>query len=266
MPSVKEPVRELGYDEYQSRQFEEISLMQIEKRTELLNIGNRASWNGRSWKPTPYPGFAMQAMLSERFDKTAISMELQDMQKKLVESVQQPGTLYPLPAASFHQTVANTFSANRLEENLASKGLVESFPKIIEECLESWSPNENQAPPLMRLIGISIFRTAVGILGTFDRARDFQRVLDFRDFFYSHPKLNELGLRRTRPFIGHLTLAYVESELSYEQKQGLVDCISALNERIRKNPIFFEMPCARLHSYSNLSAFNTFPEYPAASL
>lgn len=266
MPSRSDKVRELEYDEYQTRQFEEINPAQLEKRAQTLRIGHRAIWGNGTWTPAAYPGFAMQAMLHESSNAAAISVEMQHMQQELSESVRDSGTLYPLPAASFHQTVANTFSSDRLNEHIVNQRLLDSFPQIIGEAIASQPALPEKEPVRMRMIGIGIFRTAIGLLGTFDNPGDFQRILDFRDFLYSHEKLAQIGLKRTRPFIGHLTLAYIESELSDESKKSLVHCIADLNAQISKQSLIVEMPCARLHYYENLSAFHTKPTFPNTPL
>lgn len=118
----------------------------------------------------------------------------------------------------------------------------------------------------MRMIGIGIFRTAIGLLGTFDNEKDFRRIIDFRDYFYSNQNLTEIGLKRTRPFIGHLTLSYIERDIDSSARQKLVECIVALNEQIKTQSIIVELPHARLHKYADLSAFHTFDNFPAATL
>lgn len=266
MPSVEEAVRELEYEEYQSRQRAELHQEKLELRAHALRAGNRAHWSQGRWTPTPYPGFAMQAMLSESSNRNHLCLHLQEIQHELAISADEPGTLYPLPPSSFHQTVANTFSADRLQQHLSSKGLETKFPEIIEKALRQLDPSSHKRPVQMRLIGLAIFGSAIGVLGTFDQAQDFQRIIDFRNDFYSQPQLSAIGLKRTRPFIGHLTLAYAAAPLTDQQKQRLVECVCAINERIRKESLIFEMPVARLHRYNDLSTFTTFDNYPAAIL
>lgn len=266
MPSIDQAVRELEYETYQSRQFCELHQGALEKRAEALRVGQRAVWTGQTWTPKPYKGFALQAMLNESSNQNSISLTLQEIQHQLIRNLSLPGALYPLPATSFHQTVANTFSADRLESNISNKGLESEFPQIITKALRDWEPSPNTSPPKMRLIGVALFGTAIGVLGTFDREQDFQRIINFRNFFYSHPDLSTIGLKRTRPFIGHLTIAYCERALDAPQKGQLTRTISVINERIQNESLVLEMPFARLHSYETLSAFSTFKTYPTATL
>lgn len=267
MQTLPAEVTELDYNSYQSRQYEEISRMGLENRSASLRPGGRASWDGKRWTPVPYPGFAMQAMLQSSANRDSLCLELQDIQHRIVSSVERAGALYPLPPSSFHQTVANTFSDDRLRIHLVDKGLENDFPKRIERALASWrAPEPSGPPPAMRLIGVSLFRTAVGLLGVFEKREHFERIIRFRNFFYGAPELVEVGLRRTRPFIGHVTLAYLESDLTVPEKQQLIDAICSVNERIRARSLFMEMPSAALHRYDDLSRFIPHLSYPQARI
>lgn len=265
MPNTQEQVKELDYEDYQARQGHELTLGQLEARAEQLGIGGRSIWQEGRWAPAPYPGYAMQAMASQ--SPPSLCLELQEIQHQIVRLAQDPWQLYPLPASSFHQTVANTFSADRLERHITSRNLDAAFPSTVAAALEEWrqrSPEPSKVS--MSLIGVALFRTAIGLLGTFERRQDFERVIAFRDHFYSRPSLEALGLRRTRPFIGHITLAYVEDTLDGDAKSKLTEGIHQLNQRIKQQKLTLEMPVARLHRYETLSHFRTQPDYPAAAL
>lgn len=266
MQTATNPTEELAYEAYQARQLHEISEDGLRARAPRLGIGGRAEWDGSQWKPLPYPGFAMQAMVEASQDCHVLSIELQETQQRLMNLVERPGVLYPLPAASFHQTVVNTFSADRLERHIIAPGLLDSFPQRIADSLNDWDAPEGEAPPTMRLIGLSLFRTAIGLLGVFDKKSDFERILSFRDFAYSHPDLTSIGLARTRPFIGHVTLAYLESTLTPHEADALVEGIVRINHDLRQQRIDMQMPWAELRRYDNLSDFIPHPSYPKAKL
>ena len=266
MQTLKQSNEELDYSAYQERQYGEISKSGLETRALSLGIGGRASYSYKRWTPLSYPGFALQAMLSESSQHESLSLELQEIQKRIDHSIGREGVLYPLPAPSFHQTVANTFSADRLRRHVIDNGILDTFPSIIENALNDWKKPDAQRPVSMRLIGLSLFRTAIGALGVFESRSDFERVIEFRDFFYGHPKLEAIGLTRTRPFIGHVTLNYVEDSLSGYEKQCLINQISRINEDLSGKQLVMQMPIAKLHRYDNLSAFITNPQFPSALL
>jgi hypothetical protein len=186
--------------------------------------------------------------------------QLEEVRDRMVQSLPE-GQLYPLPTASFHQTVVSTFSAQRREEFLVAKGLEADFPALLRRVLgDEASPAED--PVEMHLIGLSFFRTAMGVLGVFPRQAHFARVRAVRDRVYGHPQLSALGLTRTRPFIGHITLAYVEAELRDEERKHLTETALEVNRRLAARPLPYFMPVAALHRYDTLAAFERPEGYP----
>ncbi len=266
METLQTEPRELEYQAYQKRQYAEVSSEALHFRAAKLSKGGRARWDGTGWSPLPYPGYAMQAMLESSPNNAALLPELVYLQYEIISILDRPGTLYPLPAASFHQTVANTFSADRLQRHLIDKDKFEAFPEMVKNAISSFPATSEDQPVKMRLIGASLFRTAIGVLGVFENSKHFERIIAFRDQFYRQPELSALGLRRTRPFIGHVTLAYLEADLEESEQTLLAEGIAKLNTRLGKRSLVMEMPQAELRRYDTLSAFISEPHYPTATL
>ncbi len=266
MQTAEPVIHELEYDAYQDRQYAEVKRPAIESRLELLGIGGRARWENGRWVAQPYPGFALQAMVDSTSANQALTPELLSIQAQITASPQREGALYPLPASSFHQTVANTFSANRLQHAVVAPGLLDTFHERIAEALDYIPTGEHESPPVMSLIGVSVFRTAIGVLGVFPDQSDFDRVIGFRNAFYGHTRLAAIGLKRTRPFIGHITLAYVEDPMSDSEKTRLANTIATLNDGLTETPLSFHMPRAELRRYDTLAAFEPDPRYPSYPL
>ncbi|MEM9161250.1 MAG: hypothetical protein AAGB46_19565, partial [Verrucomicrobiota bacterium] len=74
------------------------------------------------------------------------------------------------------------------------------------------------------------------------------------------------GLRRTRPFIGHITLGYIEDLPNEEEAHKFADGLSSINEKIAEQQLLFHMPKAELHSYETLSRFDPNPTFPKYKL
>jgi hypothetical protein len=256
-------VQELSYATYEIRQRHEITLDQLLARSKQLKIGGRFERNSYgSWTPTPYPGFAMQALMLPEGPNAATYAKLEVIRDALISGFED--SLAPLPSPSFHQTMANIFSADRLEENVTSKGLLPAFANLVAGGVKDIFPPETDEPVNMQLIGISMFRTAIGVLGVFDRASDFDRVIDFRERFYGHRKLKELGIVRTRPFIGHVTLAYVQADMEPEECEALAHQAHKINATHLAEPLPFLMRKVQFCRYDDLTAFYPRYDYPSA--
>jgi len=116
------------------------------------------------------------------------------------------------------------------------------------------------------MAGLSIFGTAIGILGVFENADDYNRILSFRTNFYNDEQLAQLDVKMTRPFIGHITLTYIEQNLNKNQKDHLADVINELNETLTEEENYFYISCTGLRSYHHLAEFIKKDNYPVHSL
>ncbi len=223
-------------------------------------------YDGNSWAPLPYPGFAVVSMVEENPGNEGLADLLGKVATGLTERCPWGGSIYLLPADSYHQTVANTLSEKRFLDHILHAGLEGEYPGMVERVFGVIMPTGGTQPqPLaMKMIGLSIFGTALGVLGVFENAADYQRILHFRSGFYSDPGLAALDVRMTRPFIGHITLAYIEADLTGEQRQQLAASVHALNGQLKEAEPVFNLSSTGLRRYENLSAFrwkDGFPRY-----
>ena len=114
----------------------------------------------------------------------------------------------------------------------------------------------------MRLVGLSVFGTAIGVLGTFENDADYSRIVDFRSSFYEDQQLTSVDVKMTRPFIGHITLAYAEKKLNKNQREHLANTINEINTQVFSKRRYFLIPNTGLRRYEHLAEFKNAPEYP----
>jgi hypothetical protein len=191
---------------------------------------------------------------------------LTSLQSRLLAELAAPRTFCALPAASFHQTIANTLSAEKHQRLIVERGLAAELPTIVTRTFADLPPAGTGETLAMRMVGLSIFGTALGLLGVFDDEERFHRVLHFRDHFYGHPTIADLGIRRTRPFIGHITLAYVEQEPDDAVRARLVEVVNSINRDLSRQTLHFHLPAAELRAYRHLAEFMPIPGLPQFGL
>jgi hypothetical protein len=253
---------EFSYGAYQERQHREITRPALAMRAESLSCGGKFRFVGGAWDPIPYPGVAVVSMVDAEPENRPLVEHLAHIQEKLNGALGNPSAFCMLPVTSFHQTLANTFSDNRYRRHILENGIKYLYPQLLADAFEAMPPPVDSDPIRLRLIGISLFRTAIGLLADFPRKADFDRVMAFRNRFYAHPDLRSIGLRRTRPFIGHVTLAYIEKDLDTPEKAHLVDAVAALNAEIAEEELAFDIRRTEPRWYEDLSAFEARAEYP----
>lgn len=255
-------VEELTYGAYEERQRNEVTRDVVLERVQALTPGRKFQRTNGIWEPVSYHGVSVVSMMTDSLDNDGAVRRVGDIQSELMARVSMPSALCPLPVASFHQTIANTFSADRYEKHISAQGLEGSYPDLLKTSFTSLPLEKSNRPIRMDLIGLSLFRTAIGLLGVFRDPGDFSQIIGFRDAFYGDPQLRRIGLERTRPFIGHVTLFYVERQLSVEERDILADVVCELNASLEDQPIPFYIHSTEPRWYDHLADFEPREDYP----
>lgn len=258
-------VKEYTFENYNQRQWEEVSVVGLQARASGLKAGTKFRIIDGQWQCLPYKGYSIVSMLDSNPGNEKTSQALYDLQQQLAQKINFANQFYFLPKASFHQTIANTLSGNRFKEHIINTGLEEQYPALLSQAFQKLKAPTTTKPIVMDMIGLSIFGTAMGALGIFKEALDFDRIQSFRTCLYSNPEMNKIDIKRTRPFVGHVTLAYLDGEFSEEQKKQFVQACAELNESFQKAKHQFLISKTALRSYENLSCFTYLPNYPSYS-
>lgn len=263
MPSsTPRTAQEFSYEAYQRRQQQEVQAPQLNERARHLRFGHKFRYESGTWRCLPYEGYAIVSMVTDNPGNEELLEQLSEVQAQLRARVGLPHKLYPLPPTSFHQTVANTLSAHRYQQQVVEPGLEAAYPTIVGRALEQLPPAERTHPIRMQLIGLSLFGSAIGVLGTFEAVEDFQAILRFRDHLYQHDELGKLDIRRTRPFVGHITLLYFGHDLGEADGARLAKACAGFNESLFRTPWEFAISHTQLRKYEDLSAFRLEPHFP----
>jgi hypothetical protein len=255
-------VRELAFHAYNQRQNSEVSAERIMETATKVSPAGNFSFDGRNWLPNEYIGYAVVSMLDANPGNEELSKLLTEIQTSLVENLQPVNGFYMLPKESFHQTVANTLSDNRFKANILNMGIEPVYPDMVNNAFNKIPVARLQNPIKMRAAGLSVFGTAIGMLFTFDNETDYNRILRFRASFYDDEKLAGLDIKMTRPFIGHITLAYAEQKLNKNQKEHLAGIVNEINEQIRSKRNYFLISNTGLRRYEHLAEFCNADNYP----
>lgn len=248
-------IEELPFETYTGRQYAEVSPARVLECALAAKPSPYYPHINGHWVPQPYPGMAVLSMVGDNPDNEGLTPLLESVQSSL------PSFLYRLPPESFHQTVANFLSEDRFLKNIVEPDLESEFAAALGDVFAGISEDGPAGPVCMKLIGLSIFGTALGVLGVFEESRDFEQILQFRLRVYS--ALGVYGIRRTRPFIGHITLAYCGTELDLTGRETLAAAVRRINQEFfdSRDHCFLMSQCG-LRRYDTLSAFRAESHFP----
>jgi hypothetical protein len=255
-------MNDLSFAEYNERQLYEISAGRNRERALCAKPAGNFAYHEGTWAPQEYEGFAVVSMLNANDGNDALLARLMAIQEELRYNLQPRYGFYQLPSSSFHQTVANTLSADRFKQHILNPGLEETYPELIAGAFKAIPYANDESPLQMQMVGLSVFGTAIGMLGIFNNEGDYNRVTRFRGGFYSNEDLAALDIRMTRPFIGHITLTYVEHGLNKNQKDQLAIVVSEINESLQNESLYFNIAKTELRRYHHLAEFIKQDNYP----
>jgi len=262
----KTGVSDLSFKDYNKRQLFEISAERNKERVLKTKPAGNFYYHNNAWTPLKYEGFAVVSMLNENERNEPLQARLIEIQNELHYNLSPVYAFYQLPSGSFHQTIANTLSADRFKEHILNAGLLEDYPEIVAAAFEHIRAEENDHPIRMKMVGLSVFGTAIGMLGVIENEDHYNRIIDFRSGFYGNEALAQLDVRLTRPFIGHITLSYIEHSLNKNQKEHLAEVINEINESLSAGENYFYISRAGLRRYHHLAEFTRQDNYPVYSL
>jgi 2'-5' RNA ligase len=256
----------LSFKDYNKRQLFEISAERNKERALKTKPAGNFCYCNNAWSPLAYEGFAVVSMLGEKEENKPLLARLIEIQKELHYNLAPAYAFYQLPSESFHQTIANTLSAGRFKEHILNAGLEKVYPEIVADAFDQIQSGENILPIRMKMAGLSIFGTAIGMLSLIENEEDYQRIVNFRSGFYGSEALAQLDIRMTRPFIGHVTLAYIEHNLNKNQKENLAEVITEINQTLSAEENYFYISHTGLRRYHHLAEFIKQDNYPGYSL
>jgi hypothetical protein len=255
-------IRDLAMYNYNRRQLYEVSEDGINGAVSKLRPAGNFYYSGKAWVPNEYKGFAVVSMLNDNPGNEPLTDVLINVQKELQDNLRPLDGFYMLPPESFHQTIANTLSDDRFKDNIIRPGLEGNYPGMVRNAFSNITTFKQPTPIKMRIVGLSIFGTAIGALGTFEMDADYNRILDFRSGFYEDPQLASLDIKMTRPFIGHITLAYAEQKLNKNQRDHMANTINEINAQVFSKKHYFLISNTGLRRYDHLAEFNNAPNFP----
>jgi len=253
---------DLSFEEYNRWQNNAVLIENIRNQSFNLKSTDKYVFNGEDWLINDYEGFAIISTVNGNPENEHCFNRLVDLKHDLESRFKNKDSYYWLPEESYHQTIANTLSNEKFKVNIKEPGLVNQYSGIIETAFKKITVPSFSTPVAIQMLGFNVFGSCIALLGVFENEYDYQRILSFRKQFYSDPVLNNHGIKLTRPFIGHITFAYLGKELTDNEREELTGILTNLNTMIESMKIVFKISIAELRYFKNLSKFHKEPEYP----
>ncbi len=199
--------------------------------TQLQNIQESPKFS--QGKPTPFPGYSI---ISPIVESDTVHVELyqylKDYQQQLLPQVES-GLIVPVPATSFHFTLADLIWENAyrdaIEENY-------DFEQQLYECISSSFQEYQQSidtkrPLYWQLLGLIIRPRSIGVCLVPKDEASYNHLAQLRRFVYQNPGLIALGIEQQYHFTAHITLGYFSNIPTDLNRDRLTTTLATLNEK-----------------------------------
>lgn len=214
-------------------------------------------------KAVPFPGYTVITPPGEE-DSTnsGLYQSLQNSQEQLLQ--QLPNLIVPIPASSFHLTLADLIWDSAYRDAVSHNPdfevqLHSAIAKSFEQCKNS-STSSN--PIRWQLLGLVVMPRAIGV-GLAPKDEDaYERILQLRRAIYQNPSLIALGIEQQYLLNAHITVGYF-GEISPDlDRDRLSQILSELNNQWLDNPQELLVERAELRKFDDMTRYYRQQDYP----
>lgn len=221
------------------------------------------------FQAVPFPGYSViTPPWVEDPSNANFYKQVQACQHELVKALPK-GLVIPLPAESFHMTLADLIwndayrHALKVNEDFEPR-LRHSIHQIFQRC----EPLVQGADPVTwQVIGLIVMPRAIALALAPKAERSYARVTELRRSLYQNMELINLGIEQQYHLTGHITLGYFGDISTLPDANTFSAIISELNQPWIENEIPQEIHVhhAELRKFENMMQYNRENDWPVLS-
>lgn len=226
---------------------------------QVKTLGKFKKNNVGEWEPIRYEGYTLitPTFLDDQENVSCYRI-INDARETLLNEVGL-AQFVPAPASAFHMTIARLISDDIYETRLKNTRDEEFFLALHEV----FDKIARLGPLKFAIKGLSIFpQGVVAAMVSPVTDGDYQRLQSLRDSIYSDKVVTELGVDRKHGFNGHISLLYLEEELSGEDREILAEAVIGINKRFFQTPLTFYISRAEVRKFNHFLRFYREDSWP----
>jgi hypothetical protein len=208
----------------------------------------------------PFPGYSIittpWAEVAAEAEKSKLYASLQTCQQQLLEQL-TPGLLVPVPADSFHVTLADLIWDSAYRDALTSNPTFEeNLQQAIAQIFQSTAELVKRDDPIrLQVLGLAIMPRALAICLAPTEEQSYIRLTQFRRSIYQTPELVTLGIEQQYGFTAHITLGYFGSVAPDRNHEKVCDILTDLNQQWLGTPQIFAVQQAELRKFDDMTHY-----------
>ena len=217
-----------------------------------------------------FPGYSIiTPPNAEDSDNQKFYERIEFLQQSITQQL-EPGFIVPLPAKSFHFTIADLIwddsyrqavKENPQFEAELQKQIAQSFAQYKKK-----QKSEERTPIEWQLLGISIRPRAIMASLVPKDQNSYRAIVDLRGEIYQNAGLIGLGIEQQYDFTAHITLGYFDRLNSNLNRSRVCVIVSQISDRLLESePIIMTVKGAELRKFDNMVHYHRQPDWSAIS-
>ena len=183
-------------------------------------------------QPAAFPGYTViSPPWSDDDQNRAFYNHLESYQQRLVQQL-TPGLVIPVPAKSFHFTLADLIWASAYRDAIDKNPEFESqLAACIADSFQKSQPIVQAEKPIYwQVIGLFLRTRAIGVCLVPKDEDSYNRIVELRRMLYQNSDLIGLGIEQQYNFTAHITLGYFGEAAAEVDRDSLAQQLIQLNE------------------------------------
>ena len=215
---------------------------------------------------TTFPGYTLiTPPAAEDLKNAAFYGQIEAYQRQLLELPIGGDFIVPVPAVSFHLTVADLIWDSAFHHACTKNPqFAEDLNSQLAEMFQQYQQLMTKGSPISwQMLGLIVMPRAVGVCLVPKDKRSYEEIIQFRRIIYQNRTLMGLGIEQHYHFTAHVTLGYF-SEIPPElDRVNLNTMFCEFNQSLPLDTPDFLINKVELRKFDNMIRYYRQPDWPS---
>ena len=215
---------------------------------------------------TPFPGYTLiTPPAAEDLKNAAFYGQIEAYQRQLLELPIGGDLIVPVPAVSFHLTVADLIWDSAFHHACAKNPqFAEDLNSQLAEMFQEYQQLMTKGSPISwQMWGLIVMPRAVGVCLVPKNERSYEEIIRFRRMIYQNRKLMGLGVEQHYHFTAHVTLGYFGEIPPELDRINLSMMFSEFNQSLPLDTPDFLINQVELRKFDDMTHYYRQPDWPS---
>jgi hypothetical protein len=237
-------------------------------KTQIQHIqeSSKFRFHGGVREAAAFPGYTLiTPPAQEDLNNAAFYSQIQAYQRQLFQLPIGSNLIVPVPADSFHLTVADLIWDNAFHHACKKNPqFAEDLNSQLAEMFQEYQQLMTKGSPISwQMWGLIVMPRAVGVCLVPKNERSYEEIIRFRRIIYQNRKLMGLGVEQHYHFTAHVTLGYFGEIPPELDRINLSMMFSEFNQSLPLDTPDFLINQVELRKFDDMTHYYRQPDWPS---